>query len=84
MRRDPFAAVPRQAAPNALEYFTNREHFLEAFARQRDTPEGEDLSVLVFYGVGGIGKLALPFCIPCDISGISRTVAHIGGDIDPL
>ena len=59
MRRDPFAAPPRPSAPNALEYFTNREHFLEAFARHRDTPEGEDLSVLVFYGVGGIGKTTL-------------------------
>ncbi len=59
MRRDPFAAVPRQTAPNALEYFTNRENFLDAFARHRDTPLGEDLSVLVFYGVGGIGKTTL-------------------------
>ncbi len=68
MRRDPFAAAPRPSAPNALEYFTNREHFLEAFARHRDTPEGEDLSVLVFYGVGGIGKTTLIRRLSADLT----------------
>ncbi len=73
MRRDPFAA-PRPSAPNALEYFTDREGFLEAFARHRDTPAGEDLSVLMFYGVGGIGKTTL----------IRKLCAELSVSVTPL
>ena len=76
MRRDPFAAHSRPAPTSALEYFTDREGFLEAFARHRETPEGQDLAVLVFYGVGGIGKTTLVRKLCADLARSHAPLPH--------
>ncbi|MCL6532411.1 MAG: tetratricopeptide repeat protein [Armatimonadetes bacterium] len=59
MRKDPFE--PRESLPQvaALEYFTDREEAIKAFERYLHAPTSEDLRVLTFYGVGGIGKTTL-------------------------
>ncbi len=58
MRRNPFAADA--AAPaGPLQFFTNREQYLEAFERHLSAPNADDSRVLVFYGVGGAGKTTL-------------------------
>lgn len=43
----------------ARKYFTDREGAIEAFLRYVNAPQDDPLCVLVFYGVGGIGKTAL-------------------------
>ena len=68
MRRDPSATEQRASPVGALEYFTNREDYLEAFARHVGQPDGEELSLLVFYGVGGIGKTTLLRRLCADLS----------------
>jgi len=39
--------------------FTDREKFLQVFEQTRQNLKDDQLAVLVFYGVGGIGKTAL-------------------------
>lgn len=58
MPRNPLTAEER-IPDAALKYFTNREGFIDAFIRYLHAPEGEPLRVLMFYGVGGIGKTTL-------------------------
>ncbi|NLX96728.1 MAG: ATP-binding protein [Rhodopirellula sp.] len=58
-RPDPFEQKPRLSQIAATEYFTDRTHFIEAFQRYLEIEDADELRVLVFYGVGGVGKSAL-------------------------
>jgi hypothetical protein len=72
-RKDP----SKPPAPdNALAYFTDREELIDAFHRHLDAPEGEPLRVLVFYGVGGIGKTTLVKKLCADLRGAAPPVPH--------
>ena len=76
MRRNPFADDQRPAPTHALEYFTNREGFIQSFTRHLDTPTGQDLSILVFYGVGGIGKTTLVRKLCADLMQSTSPLPH--------
>ena len=58
-RPDPFSRHRRLSQEAGIKYFTDRERFIDAFRRHLDIKEGADFRVLVFYGVGGIGKSTL-------------------------
>ncbi|MFQ3611675.1 MAG: hypothetical protein SNJ72_09305, partial [Fimbriimonadales bacterium] len=59
MRRKPSEPSQSITQVAASRYFTNREGFIEAFMRYIHAGEGDPLRVLVFYGVGGVGKTTL-------------------------
>ena len=61
MRRNPFAAEAGAAAAAAgpLQFFTNREQYLEAFDGHLQKTDADEMQMLVFYGVGGTGKTTL-------------------------
>ncbi len=59
MRRNPFAAETGAALSGPLQFFTDREHYLEAFERHLQAANVDDSQILVFYGVGGAGKTTL-------------------------
>jgi tetratricopeptide (TPR) repeat protein len=59
MRKDPFEKQERLIQVAALKYFTDREGAIKAFERYLNAPASENLRVLTFYGVGGIGKTTL-------------------------
>ena len=60
MRRNPFAAETNPAVPaGPLQYFTDREQYLEAFERHLQAKNPDASQILVFYGVGGAGKTTL-------------------------
>lgn len=60
MRRNPFAAENHSAAPaGPLQFFTDREQYLEAFERHLQAENPDNSQILVFYGVGGAGKTTL-------------------------
>ena len=58
-RPDPFEQNRRLSHIAATEYFTDRTDFIAAFQRHLEIEDPDELRVLVFYGVGGIGKSAL-------------------------
>ena len=59
MRRNPFAAEATTVSAGPLQFFTDREQYLEAFERHLNQTNPDDAQILVFYGVGGIGKTTL-------------------------
>ena len=68
MRRNPFAAESSAISSGPLQFFTDREVYLDAFERHLQAPETEDVQILVFYGVGGAGKTTLvqKLCVGLD------------------
>ena len=58
IRRDPFQEK-QSISHDVLSYFTNREKAIRYSERYMDISTDEPLKVLMFYGVGGIGKTAL-------------------------
>ena len=82
MRPDPFAKVDVRLS--GLRYFTDRENFTEAFHNCVNAPVGQPGRVLVFFGVGGIGKttLAREFC--ADLQSFDPPVPHAIVDIETL
>lgn len=59
MRRNPFATETHAAGVGPLQFFTDREQYLEAFDRHLQTASIDEMQMLVFYGVGGAGKTTL-------------------------
>ncbi len=57
VRLDPSEPLERLPLIAALEYFTDRENAIDAFQHHVNAANVD--KVLVFYGVGGIGKTAL-------------------------
>ena len=55
----------RRLSRDALRHFTNRERAIEMLESYLNAPTDEKMKVLVFYGVGGIGKTALQLKL-CD------------------
>ena len=55
----------RRLSQDALRHFTNREKIIEMLESYLNAPTDEKMKVLVFYGVGGIGKTALQLKL-CD------------------
>lgn len=47
------------AIPRSTRIFTDREEFVEAFKEKLAIKSGDGYNVLVYYGVGGIGKTTL-------------------------
>ncbi len=58
MSRDPFQ-VKNRTSNDVLNYFTDREEAIFYLDYYIDASTNEPLKVLMFYGVGGIGKTAL-------------------------
>ncbi|MEG0260374.1 MAG: tetratricopeptide repeat protein [Lysinibacillus sp.] len=52
-----FSLAVQQQSPTRT--FTNREGYLQSFKEKVDSKEKDQYSVLVFYGIGGIGKSRL-------------------------
>lgn len=59
MPLDPFAPKERLPQRAAREYFTDRVGFIETFHDYIKASDAETLRVLMFHGVGGIGKSSL-------------------------
>ncbi|KAF5421211.1 MAG: Tetratricopeptide (TPR) repeat, partial [Candidatus Methanocomedens sp.] len=55
----------RRLSRDALRHFTNREKAIEMLESYLNAPTDEKMKVLVFYGLGGIGKTALQLKL-CD------------------
>ena len=68
MRRNPFATETGLVSGGPLQFFTDREQYLEAFERHLLLPSADDAQLLVFYGVGGAGKTTLiqKLCVGLD------------------
>jgi tetratricopeptide (TPR) repeat protein len=70
---DPFQhdhRLPR----DALLHFTNRERAIETLESYLNAPINEKMKVLVFYGVGGIGKTALQLKMCDQLRNIASSV----------
>jgi tetratricopeptide (TPR) repeat protein len=76
MRKNPFARdedIPQIAA---ARYFTNREDLIHAFRRHLTARETEALRILVYWGVGGIGKTSLLGKLGEDLSAFQPPFPH--------
>lgn len=84
MRRDPSEPQKRITQVDALEYFTDREEAIQAFERNVNAAAGEPLRVLVFYGVGGIGKTTLVQKLCANLRDAQPPLPHAHCDIDSV
>ncbi len=73
---DPSRPGERLSHFAAREYFTNRENAIEIFQRYARTSGSKALPVLVFYGVGGIGKTALVQRLAGELRSADPPVPH--------
>jgi predicted AAA+ superfamily ATPase len=46
-------------SPKATRHFTDREEFIKIFENKLESNTRDEHNVLVFYGVGGVGKSTL-------------------------
>lgn len=56
MELNPFISGSQGNPSEDLRFFTNRVSETSAFERLLEVPAGQDIPILMFYGVGGIGK----------------------------
>ncbi len=54
-----FSLSGKEPSPKAGKQFTDREEFLEAFYNAYDSKIKDEHKILVYYGIGGIGKTTL-------------------------
>ena len=54
-----FTTDTEDTLPKTARQFTNREFFIDAFLSALNSNKSDKHNVLVFYGVGGIGKTSL-------------------------
>src|SRR5579862_130566 len=59
MPQDPFAPQERLIEVAARKHFTGRENYIAAFIAHLDADSSASLRVMMFHGVGGIGKTSL-------------------------
>jgi tetratricopeptide (TPR) repeat protein len=74
---DPFEERNRLVDVAGERFFTDREDAIAAFERALATPAGEPVRVVVFYGVGGVGKSALLRRLLTALPGIPYAVVDL-------
>ncbi len=84
MRRNPFAAETSAASGGPLQFFTDRELYLEAFERHLQASDTEEVQVLVFYGVGGAGKTTLVQRLCAELDSARSPVPYARFNLDNI
>jgi len=82
MRRNPFAPETGLAPSGPLQFFTDREQYLEAFERHLHLARAEDAQLLVFYGVGGTGKTTLIQKLCANLDTLAPAVPYARFNLD--
>ena len=84
MPRNPFDKSNDRISQDPLCYFTGRVGFIEAFQNCLNAPAADPLRVLVFCGVGGIGKTTLIRKLSQDLNAARTLLPHARFDLDTL
>ena len=84
MRRNPFAAETSLASSGPLQFFTNREQYLDAFERHLQVASADDSQILVFYGVGGAGKTTLVQKLCANLDSLSPSLPYARFNLDNI
>ncbi len=84
MRRNPFATENSAVSSGPLQFFTDREQYLEAFERHLQAPNADDMQVLVFYGVGGAGKTTLVQKLCAGLDSLSPPLPYARFNLDNI
>ena len=84
MRHDPFSSDDNRKVVSALENFTGRDELLKAFNDHLSVSQLDQLQVLVFYGVGGIGKSKLIQKFADDLHATHPTLPQAKFDFDGI
>ncbi|MGI4790498.1 MAG: hypothetical protein ACRYFS_16805 [Janthinobacterium lividum] len=84
MRRNPFAAEINSVSSGPLQFFTDREQYLEAFESHLQEPNADDMQILVFYGVGGAGKTTLVQKLCAGLDSLKPPIAYARFNLDNI
>jgi tetratricopeptide (TPR) repeat protein len=83
IKRDPFQKK-NSLSHDVLSYFTNREKAIRHLERYMDISTDEPLKIIMFYGVGGIGKTALQLKLISRLHQNEKTIPFARLNIEEL